>query len=171
MSMNKGWFQLFLSLYIFCTFIVGAYGFYSADNPFFALMRTGGSMSMPLFLFALIIGLYVFFVIGQLLASLQIFMTGRWSILKYLLYASIPTCNIFGYVIYEYYFMPFFYAIIGYKTAGPEFFGNVYFGFYPLVANFNLALFDKASSGVFLVGVNIVPIIVIFLLKKYYREA
>ncbi len=168
--MNKSWFQIILSLYVFCSFITGVYFFYHIiSKPFFSLLTSGNAFDVRLVALGLIYTFISFLILCLLLAALQIFRSGSWKILKYLLYASIPTFNVFG-VMYQFYFMPYLYAVAGFNTVGPQFLGNVDFGFYPLTFGINVSLLSENNT-LFLAGLNIVPIIAIVLLKKYYRQS
>lgn len=167
--MNKSWFQLLLASYIFAAFIGGCYVFYTHLYPFLLHIINADISTKMRIIGLCVVGLACALIISLLMASIQIFRTGNWSILKYLLYASIPSVNIYGYFAYAFYFMPYLYAIVGYKSIATELSVNTDFSLFPIMFGFNFRLFG--SDDIIALGINIVPIIVIILLQKYYRKA
>jgi hypothetical protein len=169
--MNKSLFQMLFAGYVFAAFLMGVYVFYCIAGWAYHALKAAAEIPATGYVGALAIVVYAALIIlGLLFAAIQIFRTGSWKIFKYLLYLSIPQLNIFGYFIYKLYFMPYLYVTGGYNTSTHSLLGAVDFGFYPLSFNFDAGLFGP-SAGLFLIGVNIVPIMVIILLKKFYRPA
>lgn len=169
--MNKSWFQILLSAFVLGTVIAGLYVFY---QNIFGQLVTVLSGRVPLTLtavsFLVIIAFVLFLIITLFFAALQIFRTGDWCLFKYLLYASIPACNIFNYFIYTFYFMPTLYAIVTYKPAIHQLQFAVNTEILPIMFGFNFAVSTKPGDTLML-GINFIPIIVIILLQKFYRKA
>lgn len=104
-----------------------------------------------------------------LCAAIQIYRTGRWGILKGLLYASIAKFNLMGYLAYEFYFLPYLYFGVKVNQLFSKLSFPILAGFYlPFIYNFEL---EVNGEPFFLIGINIVSIVIIKLLNKYYRPA
>lgn len=168
--MNKSKFQLIFSVYVFACFVFGLYSLGFFLYPMLGFMLGGKILSSYQLVGFLTVVVFAGALLSLLLAaSVQIFLTGRWNIFRYLLYASIPVINLFNHVVYTFYFMPYLYAILGYTSAGTELSLNLDFEAYPLLFGFTFA-FSQTKGDLLEIGINVVPIIVLILLKRFYQK-
>ncbi|GEM_PF-3734424 len=163
--MKKTPFQIIASIIMLLIFAAGVYLLYPTISQLVILLASG-KVEFSSSVIATI-GIYIIFCLAQLtmlLAAIQIYRTGRVCILKCLLYASIPSFNLLNYASYEF-------------TFGPSlaFFLKTEFSPFSLGLNMEahlmevqyLLTFSNDYAGVIQVGVNIVPIIVLVLLRRW----
>ncbi len=162
--MKKTAFQLSLAGYLFALSL-----FVSGLTVLLLLnLKTQEAFSSHFFSTILILIPIFFSIILLLCAAIQIYRTGKWSILKVLLYASIPKFNLMGYLIYEFYFFPYFYTGAQFNQLTSKLSLLTKAGFYlPFLYNYEITI-DGDGGPLFLISINIASIVIIKLLNKYY---
>jgi hypothetical protein len=167
--MKKSISQIIMSIYMLCVFLLGAYILYGPLTGIIA-QAFSGSYSFGFYgiLTLLIFALFAIAQIFFLLAAIQIFRKGEYRILKVLLYMSIPSFNILGYVGYLFMFGPFVLLSIGTYVNQLNFMFNLNFHTFAVQYDLNFA---SDSNGLISVGINLVPFLFLILIRRLEKRS
>jgi hypothetical protein len=165
--MQKTPFQIIVSLLVFIVFLWGTYLLLPVVIGVLG-QAASGALAMNLNTVLMLL-LYVLFSLVQvmfLLASIQIFKTGEVSMLRKLLWLSVPTFNIMGFVAYQFAFGPYVFLNTGIHTAPFNLMFD--FSYHTFAVLYNLS-FSTENTHFLSVGINVVPLIFLNLLKRFGR--
>lgn len=167
--MKKAPLQIFFSLFMLCVFIHGSFMNYHFFQQFVSLFMSGklgvsASIIATLIIFLLFATVQVLF----LVSAVQIFRRESYVLLRWLLYASIPHVNCFGYVVYMFVFGPFLALTAGTTFDVTPFFLDYEFDFFDVQY---MLTFSNAAQPIFQIGLNVVPFLWLMVLNGTLQKA
>lgn len=163
--MNKTPLQLMMSALMLSSFVLGTYVLYIIFLQIISLYDAGGLLLNVNTLFIITaFALLSTLTFLMLISAIKIFRNSNYRLMKFLLYISIPSLYIMNYLTYKFIFGPSF--IIAFGVEFEPFSILLDFNFQLFYSQYNLA-FSTTGQGPISIGINLVPIIILMILKKW----
>jgi hypothetical protein len=160
--------QIILAVVVLAVFLFGSYVLYPVLGSLLSQITAGSISVINILLGLLILVAFVGAQLAFLFAAIEIFNHGTVRILKILLWLSIPSFSLMGYITYMFAFGPYLILTLGgaYAEEKLQLLTNVDFNLFGI--KYDLSFADQ-SNGVFAVGVNVMAILFLFLLNRFYE--
>lgn len=166
--MKKKTLQVTLSFFMLFAFIYSSVMLYRFFEQMVFLYMSGKlEMTLSVMATLLIYGVFLAVQFLFLASAIQIYRRDSYALLRWLLYASIPHFNCFGYVSYMFVFGPFLAFTAGATFEPMQFFvdsGADYFDVQYMLT------FSRQAQPVFQIGLNVVPILLLMTINGTFQR-